>query len=303
LTNAVELCAGTAVVGLSALVGAPVQPIVGYMGGKRRWADWLAPWALGRPDRLLLVDGGPWGQVWVEMARGRGGQIADLISAWGRGHSSMIGLWDALVDQPPATDPIEAAAQYLCLQSRTTSCVPVWWDGRRWAGPTGSRVKVGEQKPGRKVPCQPGPAYQSHRPRVSEVNQKNQKQGGQMAGGLVRIETVAERVRALHTRIPWDRVTVHHGAVADVAPIDGARVYFDPPYEGCPRYACEMPRAEVLSTARAWAEVAASVVVSEGETLPLGWPSREIARGEVVTWHGVGEPPRDAQVQLFGGEE
>jgi hypothetical protein len=164
-------------------------------------------------------------------------------------------------------------------------------------------VKVGEQKPGRKVPCQAGPAYQSHRPRTSKVGQKNQKNGGQGAGGLVRIETLAERVHALHVRIPWKRVTVHHGAVADVAPIAGARVYFDPPYEGCPRYACEMPRAEVLSTARAWAEVAASVVVSEGEALPLGWPSQEIASGEVVTWRGVAEPPRHAQMQLFEGNK
>jgi len=42
-----ELCCGTAIVTLTALAGFKVDPLTGYMGGKRRWAPELARVAFG----------------------------------------------------------------------------------------------------------------------------------------------------------------------------------------------------------------------------------------------------------------
>lgn len=117
-------------------------------------------------------------------------------------------------------------------------------------------------------------------------------------GGLRRIATLAQRVE----RLPPDalrRIKVIHGRVQDVKPIPGAFVLFDPPYLGAPRYAAVFPREEVLDAARAWAKVAARVVVCEGEPLPLdGWSTWRLAAKEWVTAWGVSHAP-NAQLNLL----
>lgn len=116
-------------------------------------------------------------------------------------------------------------------------------------------------------------------------------------GGMRRVATLAERIQ----RIPLDvyaRLHVIHGKVQDVPPIPGAVVLFDPPYRGAPRYAEVLPREEVLDVARAWAKVAARVVVCEGEPLPLdGWATWRLAAKEWVTAWGVPHAP-GAQLRL-----
>lgn len=310
MKHAVELCAGTAVTGLTALCGELIQPITGYMGGKRRWAPALAKWALGRPDHLHLIDGGPWGEVWSLYAAGRGRDLADELSRLAARYPFAPDLWNAMAAEAPFPDPVERAAQYLAIQARSVSCVPVWWSGTRWEGPTGSRratpEKIAAQRgrcteAGQKSSkhkrhaCDPGPGYQQHGG-VATAGQKREAETaktGNYRGGLMRSATLAVRALVLAEAVPWDRVTVHHGLVQDFAPIPGSRVLFDPPYRGAPRYAVVFPRAEVLATCERHAAVAASVAVCEGEQLhPAGdWSAAEMAEGEVVTYAGLGSPP------------
>lgn len=59
----VELCAGTASVSLWAM--GRCRPLTGFMGSKRRWAGQLVEaMEVDRPERVVLVDAGPWGDVW-----------------------------------------------------------------------------------------------------------------------------------------------------------------------------------------------------------------------------------------------
>lgn len=122
--------------------------------------------------------------------------------------------------------------------------------------------------------------------------------------GLVRIATLAERVEALD-RIDWSRVEVVHADVATFAPVPGSVVYFDPPYQGAPRYACLLPRGRVIEVAQAHAEVADLVVVSEAEPLPLpGWFSCPLRAGGKPEWLTATRPlsHRPAvQLTMFGG--
>ena len=249
----VELCCGTAVVSLFALGGASraAQPgLVGYMGGKRRWAGDIAA-LLGagdqRPDHVLLVDAGPWGDVWSTLASplGRAATAGHLTGWAGMDPSD---LWSDLVSRPPALSPSLRAAQYLWIQARSASGIPVWWDHTRcrWEAPSSSRAS--------RRACQ--------------------KQRGR--GGILDPRTVAQRIMALDT-LDWGRVEVIHGDARDIAPIPGASLYIDPPYDGAPRYASVLPRDAVVSLIGRWSAAGCRVLVSEREPIPLqGWSSMRL---------------------------
>jgi hypothetical protein len=257
----VELCAGTASVSLWALVRA--APLTGFMGSKRRYAPQLVQ-ALDcdRPDRVVLVDAGPWGDVWSvlqdEFHRARAVQ---LLTVWDE--YDLPPLFDRLVSRAPSSDPAERVAQYLCLQARSASGTPIWWsaEAERWENPTGSKTEAAHQRGG--------------------CDASTRQRGG--CRGMQRPATLARRVRALD-RLPWDRVSVVHGLVGTVAPIPGAVVLLDPPYQGSPRYAALLSRADVLAVACRWAAASCRVAVSEAEPLPLdGWTARRLADREWVT--------------------
>lgn len=74
MTTFVELCAGTAEVSLRILdpLATGWLGLTGFMGSKKRWGGDIAALLGGRPDRILLVDAGPWGDVWTVLRR-RGG--------------------------------------------------------------------------------------------------------------------------------------------------------------------------------------------------------------------------------------
>lgn len=98
---------------------------------------------------------------------------------------------------------------------------------------------------------------------------------------------------------------VYHCDVGEVPPVPGANVYFDPPYEDCPRYAKILPRARVLETALRWAEVARQVVVSEAVPLPLpGWATQRLRHHGKPEWLtsskplGVVRPRQPEQIAL-----
>lgn len=288
----VELCAGTA--SLSLWVLGRGKPLVGYMGSKRRFSDLLASYLCGseRPDRVVLVDAGPWGDAWQTL-RAPGARIdcARLLRAWAAEDPSA--LWRRLL-VPPAEDPVARVAQYLWLQGRSAGTIPVWWspENGRWESPTGSRIEAAHERG-------LGPAYEAGgigRRRAERGGAACQKGGtGRGCRGIQSPATIAARLDAL-AALPWDRIEVIHGDLRLVTPIPGARVYFDPPYLGCPRYAALCPRSDVRATAERWAQVGARVLVSEAAPLDLpGWSSIPLPGATRPEWLTASWPIRSAQ--------
>ncbi|MDP3908871.1 MAG: hypothetical protein Q8Q14_00630 [Gemmatimonadales bacterium] len=263
----VELCCGTASVSLWALARA--RPLTGFMGSKRRDASVLVSLLGVRdPARVVLVDAGPWGDVWktlrdADIRR----ETVEVLRAW-HARGDLVEVWPTLLHEPPS-GPAWRAAQYLCLQARMTGCMPLWWstERARWEANGGGRVwdSVGEVTPTR-----------------SPVRRHAVK----------RIATLADRVEALD-HLDWSRVEVVHGDVRDVDPVPGSVVYIDPPYLGAPRYAELLPRADVLDLAQRHADVADLVVVSEAEPLPLeGWTACRLRDAGKPEWLTMSRAPR-----------
>jgi hypothetical protein len=125
----VGLCVGTMVTELLALSGQTLA-LTGFMGSKRRWARELAATAYGpeKFDRVIAVDAGPWGDVWATLtdATQRARVIERLYALDKQGTARE--LWGELVSEAPSEDPARRVAQYLCVQSRVSNNLPVWWE-------------------------------------------------------------------------------------------------------------------------------------------------------------------------------
>lgn len=125
----VGLCVGTMVTELLALSGQTLA-LTGFMGSKRRWARELAATAYGQEklDRVIAVDAGPWGDVWTVLtdAAQRARVIERLYALDKQGTARE--LWGELVSEAPSEDPARRVAQYLCVQSRVSNNLPVWWE-------------------------------------------------------------------------------------------------------------------------------------------------------------------------------
>lgn len=129
----VEPFAGAAACALRLVGGRDLSPPVAWMGGKRRYARAILD-AMGVPDsppsRVLLADAGPWGWVWPLLLKpADAAAVAAVLRSWAGEHPR--DLWQRLAAQPPADDLHERAAQWLWLQARSASGVPIWWDGWR----------------------------------------------------------------------------------------------------------------------------------------------------------------------------
>lgn len=296
---AVEGFAGTLAVSLYALtrrMKRPCRPFVGFMGSKRRWAPQLAAALFGDavPDEVIVIDAGPWGDVWSVLAAGQRGDVVTALKDWRK--RSLPALWDELSNTPPFAEPGKRVAQYLALQARVCGSLPVWWQPE---GPCFAMSRKGYETRAWQ------PAQQMHAARwvqgdlLSARHARMKASSTPRVGGMFHVDTLIERVEA----VPADvlaRLTVVHGDVRSVTPIPGARVLLDPPYVGAPLYAASMDREEVLRLASRWAASAERVLVCEGEALPLdGWASWHLAPREVVTAYGVSADPR-AQLALFG---
>ena len=285
----VELCAGTASLSLWALGRLP--PLTGYMGSKRRMAPLLVD-ALGcdRPDRVVLVDAGPWGDVWATLADPwRRAVVVELLLGWQE--IDRAKLWADLTSRPPPADaPASRVAQYLWLQARSAGTIPVWWSEERgrWESPTGARTEAAHNRggadlrrrqkgaaaaiPQSREEARPYEAGGLERRRA----ERGEPQKGYGCRGIQNPATIARRIADLEA-LPWDRITVVHGDCRAVEPIPGSVVYLDPPYLGCPRYAALLPRADVLALAQRWHAGDARVAVSEAEPLDLdGWTSMSV---------------------------
>lgn len=309
----VELCCGTAALSLWAL--ARRRPLTGFMGSKRRDAENLCDLLGARdPDRVLLVDAGPWGDVWTTLRDDdlRAQTVECLLALDAEG--DLVEVWRALVLEPPPTDPAERVAQYLCLQSRAAGCIPIWWspERARWESPSGSRVAGSiESAHQRGAGAKPyaGPAWPAgagvcnaatRGAGVCDASSRSKQPSARKIGklyrshpsrGLVRIRTLAERVQSLDV-IDWSRVEVVHVDVDDVEPIEDSIVYCDPPYLGAPRYAALLSRDRVLAIGERHAAVARIVGISEAEPLPLaGWTCTPLRATGKPEWVTMSAPP------------
>lgn len=133
-----EPFAGAAACALRIVGGRDLLPPVAWMGGKRRYARAILC-ALGtpeeRPSHVVLSDAGPWGWVWpLLLAPSSAAEVARVLRSWCGEHPR--DLWQRLAAVAPLDDPHERAAQWLWLQARSASGVPIWWDG--WRHVTGS---------------------------------------------------------------------------------------------------------------------------------------------------------------------
>lgn len=275
----VELCAGSAAVGLRARAGAYLRPPMAYVGSKRKIAGAILEAAgVQRIDRLVLVDPGPWGLVWSALTDPvRGREVVARIRGW-TGEAPrelrprLVRAWDEDQD------------------------VAAWLVAAEWSFRPGT-IKSGAAWP--EPMFRPtGEPCGIRRPPVAQIAEYVEA-----ARALVEGQT-AHHTTAQAYPIPTD--------ARDHV------VYLDPPYAGTIAYAHDFPRDEVVALAQAWAAAGALVLVSEACPLPIpGWHTVEIgsraeAKGGGVRtfgrkegqadWLTMSEPPRlsrGVQVGLF----
>lgn len=292
----VELCAGAGATTLRLLGGPDCVPLVGWMGGKRRFAGAILD-AMGvrRQDVVsaTMADAGTWGWVWpVVLDAVTGPAVAEVLHGW-RDKDPVV-LWQRLSEQPLPSDLVQAAAHWLWMQGRAASNVPVWWDEEGLNGP----------KPGRRTPER---ASQRGSWVMGEKNRAGRRQEACQSGtgrgrlnGLRDPRTVAWRVEQLQ-RLP--SIVVLQADVATIAPPEDASrhvVYIDPPYQGCTGYEETLVRNQVLEVAQRWAAAGAVVAVSEAEPLDIdGWHHLDITHhgraGCKPEWLTMSCKPRQQQ--------
>ena len=282
----VELCAGTAALSLRLHGGRHCRPPVSRMGAKTGYADAILEVLGLRPgqgaDRYL----------WCEPDDGaRLMLIAYTDEALRREAAAIIRGW---ADEEP-----RALWERLRDEGAVKGCPPAWVAGvgavdarevARWAFMGSASY----------APCGSDRGWSAF---------LHPEEGGRYGAG--RLATAA-RVHNL----PDLPATVLDGAVEPPTVPPGTICYMDPPYVGTTGYASDLPRAEVVRLARAWADAGAWVVISEQEPIPElmadGWHAVDITdtrRGQKRTfskqqreWLTLSKPPLwtpDVQVSLW----
>ncbi len=296
----VEPFAGAAACALRLVGGRNLMPPCAWMGGKRRLALAITQAMgvpAGPPARVVLADAGPWGWVWpLLLEPGAAARVAAVLRSWSGEHPR--DLWQRLAAQPPAEDVHERAAQWLWLQARSASGVPIWWDGWRLEAANGKApTDRGEDL---RWPAHQGPGFKTlgawrmgdERGDERGVSQKGTARG--QTGGLVNPCTIADRVEAIAEAFRGVEWSVHHGDVRELAVPAGAWVYDDPPYEKATGYGWNLDRAGVLALAAAHrSSGGACVAVSEAVPLDLpGWHHVDLTReGGKPEWLTLSRPP------------
>jgi len=268
-----ELCCGSAAVSMAALGQKPPAP---YMGGKARFARAILHHmeVTSKPRKVLLVDAGPWGDVWHTLSRSTRSQLdvverlKDLIAVEDIGDAAK-----ALARESVPECRVEHAARFLLLQQLSWRSKAVWeHDGSWvWAGlsETHAYGLAGTPRFGGVAPQAPG---------------------------------MPQRVAALQL----DAVAGYRCDVRDLVVPDD--IYMDPPYLGTEGYGSELPRADVLAHVSRLVDAGARVTVSEAEA--LGAPCvRSAIVGQKGKSSGLNTTHRTewvsmtfpaAQVSLFG---
>lgn len=253
-----ELCAGSAALTLHLHGSKPPMP---YMGSKARYAHAIAElYGLTKPDEVLLVDPGPWGEAWQ-----------CLLSPTVR--PALIARVEALVKEDPRQlfdrlrkesvhnlSMVERTARFLVLQRLAFS-------GKGLSvRPDGTWIDPGFQETA---------AYgRAGTERFGEVKPLLPKLSAKL-GQLPLVESLRARAcSALEIEPPYD--------ASDWV------VYIDPPYRGTTGYGPDdLTRDDVVRIARRWDNAGAVVIVSEAEPIDLPWHTVEITdlrRGKKSSW-------------------
>lgn len=300
-----EPFAGAGACALRAVGGPDLSPPVAWMGGKRRYARAILD-AMGAPEtppsRVLLADAGPWGWVWpLLLEPGDAARVARVLRSWAGEHPRE--LWQRLAARPPYKRVHERAAQWLWLQARSASGVPIWWDGWRHVAPDGRAARDrGEDlrwpghraerarwvaRGGWRFDARPGDAAPDRA--AGPAGETNGR-----TGGMVNPSTIAERIEAIARAFRCVATVVHHGDVGEVVPVPGAFVLLDGPYENATGYGWGIGRAAYLELGGRWLDAGAEVVAL-CEAVPLdlpGWHHLDLTReGAKPEWLTLSRAP------------
>lgn len=254
----VELCAGSAA--LTSRLLASEKPPWPYAGGKARWASRLIRHLeIETPERVVLVDPGPCGQVWRDLPR-CWQQVLPLMEHLADHENPLVpaarDLWDLLRAGPVPDDPVRYIAAFLCLQTWHYRSKPVGQCGTRWLARAG----------------------------YSKTHAEGDKARGTWGEVGPQLGRAGRSLRALGPFL--GRVRGYRCSALDLEPaalLPGVRprdvlCYIDPPYAGTTGYGPDdLSRGQVLALAEAWARWGARVAISEAEPIP-GW--RAIQLGE-----------------------
>ncbi len=283
----VELCAGSAALSIHLLGGN--RSLTSYMGSKWRWRREIAT-ALrlyDTPERVVLVDPGPWGVVWQALTTHRDAVsvvVEHFISSVPTIHEEHYYdlLYKMVAEEGTPSDPVAFAGRFLVLQTLNYGAKPVGVRDGAWVvhGPDPTRC-MGVQGTAR------------------------------FGAVLPQLPQLPARLRALRN---LDRIEVHHCSAMDVPVISGATVYIDPPFMGTTGYGPDdLSRDQVLFLADRWMDRGCRVGVSEGEALPK-WPAQRLGaprpsqglqrpsvrptKSPREEWLSVSDPPPQLELAL-----
>ena len=273
----VELCAGTAALSLR-LARRDARPPVSRMGSKAAYASAILRVLGLRPGqgatRYGWCEPDPGCRLLLEVYRtpGLAEEVASVLVKW-TGEDPRH-LWERLRAEGPArwgptVDPREVARWVRIITANRL--IPVHWDQDRggWFNSgVGGTTHGGDQF---------ATSIQSLVTKFLDVD------------GDLCAEVFTDSRAYPPTEIP-----------------EGTIAYMDPPYVGTTGYGSDLPREEVITIARTWADAGAWVVISEAEPIPElvadGWSKVEITwtrKGGARTfskqqreWLTLSRPPR-----------
>lgn len=261
----VELCAGSAAISCN-LLG--TRSLMGYMGGKNTHAGKIIDaLEVDRPDRVVLVDPGPWGRFWAEIPTCKDYTLSTL-DRWSP--RDQVELWHELKS---VAVPVGASycATFMILQGYSFSFKPIGIDGHAWKT-QGIGVQTAMGLP------------------------STQRFGGVKP----QLPAYIARLQALDV----SRIEGVHGSATEVEPIPGSLCYIDPPYKGTTGYhkGIDLTREQVEEIAIAWAQ-AGKVAISEGEpvlwdAVPIGGSHRSAMSKARTEWLSRSWSP--SQIGMFG---
>lgn len=216
-------------------------------------------------------------------------------------------------------EPWEQAAALLWLQARAASGVPVWWadeglvsmDGHGHGPyPAGQRRRPDEE--GEPVASR---LVQWASTKIDNAGQRQACAKGYITGttfgGIKDPGTIARRLDVIRwhaARVPWE---VHHVDAMALTTMaverhgHHARIYLDPPYQGCTGYPATCPRDQVLAIAEIGPRRGAPVVLSEAIPLAAdlgsGWTAHCLRGGPKPEWVTCWGCPPPRQIDLLEG--
>ena len=240
-----------------------MKVICGYAGSKSKFADVIAAILLRSspqrvydiccatgsvsmalvdaglsPDRITMVDAGPWGWFWSQVGAGTFDLPAfRALMTTMPADPKKVAAW---VEQDVATMP-PIAISFLVLQAASHGATPVWHDGSGWRRGEGNRRYKAR-------------GFWSPPPGSKEKNPR---------GTIFRPEELVPRVEEIVVKMRGVNARCADAATVDVDDAASTAVYCDPQYEGITSYGATIDWNAVLVKRLH----AAPLFISEGRAL------------------------------------